>query len=52
MHIIGILPLAALLAGIMILVAPRLLNIIVAIYLIFIGLAGLFPHFFNRLAGA
>ena len=34
-------PLAALIAGILILVAPRLLNFIVAIYLIIIGLAGL-----------
>jgi len=31
----------ALLAGILILVMPRLLNLIVAIYLIFIGLVGL-----------
>ncbi|WP_232429028.1 DUF3096 domain-containing protein [Aromatoleum toluclasticum] len=32
----------ALIAGILILVAPRLLNYIVAIYLILIGLIGLF----------
>ncbi len=38
-------PLVALIAGILILVIPRLLNIIVAIYLILIGLAGLWPHF-------
>jgi hypothetical protein len=31
----------ALLAGVLILVMPRLLNFIVAIYLIFIGLVGL-----------
>ena len=31
----------ALIAGILILVMPRLLNLIVAIYLIFIGLVGL-----------
>ena len=37
-------PIVALLAGILILVMPRLLNYIVAIYLIFIGLIGLFPH--------
>ena len=36
-------PIVALLAGILILVMPRLLNLIVAIYLIFIGLVGLFP---------
>jgi hypothetical protein len=35
-------PLVALLAGILILVMPRLLNYIVAIYLILIGLLGLF----------
>ena len=35
-------PLASLLAGILILVVPRLLNYIVAIYLIVIGLLGLF----------
>jgi hypothetical protein len=35
-------PLVALIAGILILVAPRLLNFIVAIYLIVIGLLGLF----------
>ncbi|CAB3684766.1 DUF3096 domain-containing protein [Trinickia soli] len=34
-------PLAALIAGILILVAPRLLNYIVAIYLIIIGVMGL-----------
>lgn len=35
-------PLIALIAGILILVMPRLLNFIVAIYLIIIGLIGLF----------
>ena len=35
-------PLLALVAGILILVMPRLLNFIVAIYLIVIGLIGLF----------
>jgi hypothetical protein len=34
-------PLVALIAGILILVMPRLLNFIVAIYLIIIGLIGL-----------
>jgi hypothetical protein len=37
-------PLVALIAGILILVVPRLLNYIVAIYLIVTGLLGLFPH--------
>ncbi len=35
-------PLAALIAGILILIMPRLLNYIVAFYLILIGLVGLF----------
>ena len=35
-------PLVSLIAGILILVAPRMLNYIVAIYLIVIGLIGLF----------
>jgi hypothetical protein len=34
-------PLVALIAGILILIMPRLLNYIVAFYLIIIGLAGL-----------
>jgi Protein of unknown function (DUF3096) len=37
-------PLIALIAGILILVMPRLLNYIVALYLILIGLLGLFSH--------
>lgn len=35
-------PVAALIAGILILIVPRLLNYIVALYLIIIGLLGLF----------
>jgi len=35
-------PLIALIAGVLILVMPKLLNFIVAIYLILIGLIGLF----------
>ena len=34
-------PIVALIAGILILIMPRLLNFIVAIYLIFIGVIGL-----------
>ena len=37
-------PVVALIAGILILIMPRLLNYIVAIYLILAGLAGLWPH--------
>jgi DUF3096 family protein len=41
MQIVFVQPLVALIAGILILIFPRLLNYIVAIYLIVIGLAGL-----------
>jgi hypothetical protein len=34
----------ALLAGILILIVPRVLNYVVALYLILIGLLGLFPN--------
>ena len=37
-------PIIALIAGILILVMPRLLNFIVAIYLIAIGVIGLLGH--------
>ena len=40
-------PLIALLFGILILILPRLLNYLIAIYLIFVGLVGLFPHLFS-----
>jgi hypothetical protein len=39
---LGLTPLVSLIAGILILIVPRLLNYIVALYLIFIGLIGLF----------
>jgi hypothetical protein len=38
-------PLIALIAGILILLMPRLLNYVVAIYLIVIGVLGLAHHF-------
>jgi hypothetical protein len=38
---IAIQPMVSLIAGILILIIPRLLNYIVAIYLIFIGILGL-----------
>jgi Protein of unknown function (DUF3096) len=41
---LSIAPLVALIAGVVILIVPRLLNYIVAIYLIITGLLGLFPH--------
>jgi len=37
-------PLMALIAGVLILVAPRILNYVVAIYLILLGVLGLFPN--------
>src|SRR5665811_1066007 len=43
MHILTLQPLIALIAGILILIMPRLLNYVVAIYLIIIGLIGLAP---------
>ena len=39
---VSLTPLVSLIAGILILVMPRLLNYIVALYLIIIGLIGLF----------
>jgi uncharacterized membrane protein HdeD (DUF308 family) len=40
-------PLVALVFGILILIMPRILNYLIAIYLIFIGIIGLWPHFFS-----
>ena len=41
---LGIGPVAALIAGILILIVPRLLNYIVAVYLIVIGIIGLWGN--------
>ena len=43
-NIVAIQPLVALIAGILILLIPRILNFVVAIYLILIGVLGLWPH--------
>ncbi|GAA0722103.1 DUF3096 domain-containing protein [Dokdonella soli] len=44
MHIhVALQPLIALIAGILILIVPRLLNYVVAVYLIVVGLIGLMP---------
>jgi hypothetical protein len=43
-NITALQPLMALVAGILILIVPRLLNFIVAIYLIIIGISGLWPR--------
>jgi hypothetical protein len=46
---LNLIPIVSLLAGILILLIPRLLNMIVAIYLIVVGLVGLFGtgHFLH-----
>jgi len=43
--IVSVGPLVALVAGILILIMPRLLKYIVAVYLIIIGVIGLAAHF-------
>lgn len=45
LHSYPIEPIVALLAGILVLVQPSLLNYVVAIYLIIVGVMGLAPHF-------
>jgi hypothetical protein len=46
MHIdvVTIQPIIALVFGILILLLPRILNYLVAIYLILVGVTGVFPH--------
>lgn len=41
-NLIVIQPLVALIAGVLILIVPRLLNYIVALYIILVGILGLF----------
>lgn len=43
-HIVALQPLVALIAGVLILLVPRILNYVIAIYLILIGILGLFPN--------
>lgn len=40
---VAVKPLLALIAGLLILFRPRILNYVVAIYLILVGILGLFP---------
>lgn len=47
LDVLVIQPLVAMIAGILILLIPRILNYVVAIYLIFIGLVGLWPRLFH-----
>jgi hypothetical protein len=51
LDIVTLQPLIALVFGILILIVPRILNYLIAIYLILIGLLGLFPHLFSRITG-
>jgi len=44
LNVVLLTPLVALICGILILLVPRLLNYIVAIYLIIVGVAGLWPR--------
>jgi hypothetical protein len=43
-NVVVLQPVIALVAGILILLIPRLLNVIVAVYLIIVGISGLWPH--------
>jgi len=47
LHSVLITPIVSLLAGVLILIQPSMLNFIVAIYLILVGLIGLAPHFIH-----
>lgn len=48
--IITIQPLVALIFGVLILLVPRFLNYFIAVYLIFVGVTGLWPHLFANTA--
>jgi Protein of unknown function (DUF3096) len=49
LDIISLQPVIALIFGILILILPRLLNYLVAIYLILVGVVGLFPHLLSHI---
>jgi len=44
LNIVTIQPLLALIFGVLILMMPRLLNYLIAIYLIVVGITGVWPH--------
>jgi hypothetical protein len=44
LDVVTLQPAIALIAGILILVLPQILNYIIAVYLIVIGVTGLWPH--------
>jgi hypothetical protein len=47
--VVYIQPLVALVFGILILLLPRILNYLIAVYLIVVGVLGLWPHFFANI---
>lgn len=47
MEVVTLQPLVALVAGILILIVPRILNYVVALYLIIVGLLGIAPQLFG-----
>ena len=47
MTVVILQPLLALIAGLLILFFPKILNYVIAGFLILFGLAGLFPHVFG-----
>ena len=47
MTVVILQPLLALIAGLLILFFPKILNYVIAAFLILFGLAGLFPHVFG-----
>jgi Protein of unknown function (DUF3096) len=49
-NLIDLQPIVALIAGLLILMIPRLLHVIVGVYLIAVGVLGLLPHFLPHLA--
>ena len=46
LNLVALQPLVALIFGILILIIPRLLNYLIAIYLILVGAMGLWPQLF------
>jgi hypothetical protein len=48
MNIDIVAPIIALIAGILILIYPRILNYVVAVYLIIVGILGLLPYVTGR----
>lgn len=49
-NVLTLQPLIALIFGILILIMPRILNYLIAIYLILVGVVGLWPHLFQHLS--